>query len=123
MFVVQNPAFRFGLRAADGEVLWSAPHGGTWLADTGKDGLLYGGSDRGELIAIDPQTGAVVRRIDLASLAPDDKVATLPVRRGALPPAAELGELSAPRFLGDVCYLSAASGWTVAVRLPLFQGG
>ena len=47
--------------------------------------------------------------------------AKLLVRRGGRPPAAEFGDLSAPVFLGDVCYLTSASGWTIALRVPPFR--
>ena len=120
ILITENRAFRYGLRVEDGEVLWRHPVSDTWASSVEKDNRVYGGSQKGELIAFDPGTGAIVRRIDLSQLRPAAEVPKIVVQRGDLPPAAELGRISVPSFVGDVCYLATASGWVIALRLPPF---
>jgi len=120
ILITENRTFRYGLRVEDGKALWRQPVGETWISSVEHGGRVYGGSHKGELLAFDPRTGAVVRRIDLARLRPAEDVPKIVVQRGHLPAEAELGRLSVPCFLGDVCYLAAASGWVMALRLPPF---
>lgn len=43
-------------------------------------------------------------------------------RKGERPlPPAEWTDLSAPVFDGDACYVTTASGWTIALRIPPFR--
>jgi len=123
ILITENRAFRYGLRVEDGKALWRRPVGETWISNVEHYGRVYGGSQKGELIAFDPGTGAVVRRTDLSRLRPADDVPKIVVQRGHLPAKAELGRISVPCFLGDVCYLATASGWVVALRLPPFTAG
>ena len=72
-------------------------------------------------VGVDPRDGNVVLAIDLMKLDAAEEAPKLLVQRGDLPPAEELGDLSAPVFDGDVCYVTAASGWTIALRIPPFR--
>lgn len=114
-------AFRFGLKASDGTMLWRMPREGIRLANVERDGLLWGVSDRGEIVAVDPRDGLVAGTIKLSRLRAAEDAPKLDVQRSDRPPAAELGDLSAPVFDGDVCYMTTASGWTIALRIPSFR--
>jgi outer membrane protein assembly factor BamB len=117
--ITEVPSRRFGLRASTGEVIWSQPADGR-LGAAEKDGFLWGTSG-GEIIALAPRDGTLARRIDLMKLEAAEDAPKLAVRRGDHVPAEGLGDLSSPVFDGDVCYLTTASGWTIALRVPPFQ--
>jgi outer membrane protein assembly factor BamB len=119
--ITEVPARRFALDASDGKVLWAEPVGGIRLGAAERDGLVWGTSEAGEIVAIDPRDGTVARRIDLTKLEAAEDAPKLVVRRGIGPPADELGDLSEPAFDGDVCYVTSASGWTIALRIPPFR--
>lgn len=120
VLITEDQALRYGLRAEDGEVLWRHAVDDTWISGVEKDGRVYGGSNDGELLAFDPGTGKVLRRIDLTRLRPADEVPKIEVTRGNQPPRGELGGVSSPCFVGDTCYLATASGWVVALGVPPF---
>lgn len=121
ILITENRVYRYGVRVEDGKALWRQPVGETWISSVEHGGRVYGGSHKGELIAFDPRTGAVVRRIDLSRLrGPAEDVPKTVVQRGQLPAEAELERISVPCFLDDVCYVATASGWVVALRLPPF---
>lgn len=119
--ITEVPACRFGLRASDGEVRWTKPAEGIRLGTAEKHGLVWGASDRGEIVGIDPRDGTIARRIDITKLEAAEDAPKLLVRRGARPPAAELGDLTPPVFQGDVCFVTSESGWTIALRIPPFR--
>ena len=102
-------------------LLWAVPLGGTRLASVEKDGLVFGTSNRGEIVALDPKDGSIARRIDIAKLEAAKDAPKIIVQRGALPAKAEFGDLSAPARLGDVFYVTTAAGWTIALRIPPFR--
>lgn len=114
-------AFRFGLKASDGTMLWKMPREGIRLANVERDGFVWGVSDRAEIVAVDPRDGLVAGTIKLSKLKAAEAAPKLRVERGSLPPTEEMGDLSWPVFDGDVCYVTAASGWTIAIRIPPFR--
>ena len=119
VLIVHNRAERFGLQPKNGEIIWRRPVGSIALAGVEHRGLVYG-LDGNDLVALDPATGRVRRRVDLGALRPAHDVPKIVVQRGHLPARSELGAVSPPRFVGDVCHLATASGWVIAVRVPPF---
>lgn len=108
---------RMCLRAFDGQVLWSAPRGGSRFEGAERDGVLFGVSESGAIQSLDPRSGRVARRIALATLQRDlPSVLGGHVEEGVL--SMGLGRLSRPWICGESTYVVAEAGCLLAVEIP-----
>ncbi len=108
-----------GVRMNDGMVAWRRALSDARLGQFDSRGILYAtAGDR--LVGFDPKDGAIVRDRKLSELERRKGLPKLRIVRGRKQTVG-FGRLSAPIVRNDVCYVTAESGWTAAIRIPPFR--